>query len=108
MRSSFALFACFVVAALLTGCAIGSGSRASLLAGDADMSLVTWRSAKGVTKAVESDAAATTGAVTAEPAGGGEVTVDPGKLIPLLRAAQPPAAPYVAPYSAQAPALPRA
>jgi LysM repeat protein len=79
-----------VVLSLSQGCAIGPNNRASLVAGDADVSLVTWRSSRSSGRTLDSTSATTASTATSTPTGGG--TLDATLPLPV------PAAPRVAPY----------
>jgi len=83
-----------VLVFLASGCAFFSAnSRNSLLAGDADVALLQNRSAKGVTRASDAtNSGSIATPVTAEPTCGGtfQLSLDPGTVSNLMKAASTP------------------
>lgn len=82
-----------LVLPVLAGCAAFSdNARVSMLAGDADLTLFQSRTAKNVSKVMDSTNSTNAGTATSAPTGGGTITLDPSQLAGLIRAVQAPSA----------------
>lgn len=86
------------------GCAFFSpGSKPSLLAGDADLSLFQNRTSKNVSKVADATNCTNGGSATDAPEGGGTVTIDPNSITGLVKAVS--AINVISPMMAPAPVV---